>query len=100
MVDETSGKRLEPRSEDNSKKKHLHVLTHTQHFSFFNTVQRFFFFVQVHPTRDEAGMLALTFEHPTMPGPQPGGWMVKNEAPVVAVAPNVCLSVCTSFFGE
>lgn len=48
------------------------------------------FVLQVHPARDEAGMLALTFEHPTMPGPQPGGWMVKNEAPVIAPAPKVC----------
>ena len=39
---------------------------------------------KVHPTRDDRGALALTFEHPTMPGPQPGGWMVKGEGGVVA----------------
>lgn len=45
---------------------------------------------KVHPTRDDRGALALTFEHPTMPGPQPGGWMVKGSGTaggVVAQAP-------------
>nr|UXG49831.1 nitrate reductase [Saccharina japonica] len=42
---------------------------------------------KVHPTRDDRGALALTFEHPTMPGGQPGGWMVKGDAAVVAAAP-------------
>ncbi|CAM9533725.1 unnamed protein product [Scytosiphon promiscuus] len=42
---------------------------------------------KVHPTRDDRGALALTFEHPTMPGPQPGGWMVKGEGGVMAKAP-------------
>lgn len=45
---------------------------------------------KVHPTRDEAGAFALTFEHPTMPGTQPGGWMVKDEAPLVKVESKVC----------
>lgn len=41
--------------------------------------------LKVHPTRDDQGALALTFEHPTMPGSQPGGWMVKEEKdPAVA----------------
>lgn len=41
--------------------------------------------LKVHPTRDDQGALALTFEHPTMPGAQPGGWMVKEEKePAVA----------------
>ncbi|CAM9791278.1 unnamed protein product [Ascophyllum nodosum] len=40
---------------------------------------------KIRPTRDSKGALALTFEHPTMPGTQPGGWMVKQkeEEPVV-----------------
>nr|UXG49833.1 nitrate reductase [Saccharina japonica] len=42
---------------------------------------------KVHPTRDDRGALALTFEHPTMPGGQPGGWMVKGDSAVVAAAP-------------
>lgn len=42
---------------------------------------------KVHPTRDDRGCLALTFEHPTMPGPQPGGWMVKSESSLMAAAP-------------
>ncbi|CAM9091374.1 unnamed protein product, partial [Chrysoparadoxa australica] len=41
---------------------------------------------KVHPIRTENGQLALKFEHPTQPGPQPGGWMVKDEGPVVAPA--------------
>lgn len=43
---------------------------------------------KVHPTLDDRGALALTFEHPTMPGPQPGGWMVKGDGGgMVAKAP-------------
>ncbi|CAM9210211.1 unnamed protein product [Discosporangium mesarthrocarpum] len=38
---------------------------------------------KVHPTRDAAGGLGLTFEHPTQPGPLPGGWMVKDQGPVL-----------------
>jgi nitrate reductase (NAD(P)H) len=43
------------------------------------------FRVLIHPFRTESGELALRFEHPTLAGPQPGGWMVKSQEPVVEV---------------
>lgn len=51
---------------------------------------------KVHPTRDDRGALALTFEHPTMPGPQSGGWMVKGDGGggVVAKAPPPKVCMC------
>lgn len=55
---------------------------------------------KVHPTRDDRGALALTFEHPTMPGPQPGGWMVKGSGVpgggMAAKAPPPKVCVCAS----
>jgi nitrate reductase (NAD(P)H) len=40
------------------------------------------FRVLIHPCRSESGELALRFEHPTLAGPQPGGWMVKTQETV------------------
>eukprot|EP00611_Tribonema_gayanum_P025862 TRINITY_DN6004_c0_g2_i3.p2 TRINITY_DN6004_c0_g2~~TRINITY_DN6004_c0_g2_i3.p2 ORF type:complete len:863 (-),score=363.94 TRINITY_DN6004_c0_g2_i3:318-2906(-) len=42
------------------------------------------FRARIHPARDAANHLGLRFEHPTQPGPQPGGWMVKSEDPAPA----------------
>eukprot|EP00897_Mesotaenium_endlicherianum_P010740 jgi/Mesen1/9695/ME000069S09098 len=37
------------------------------------------FRVKVHPTRPKSGGIGVTFEHPTRPGNETGGWMVKGE---------------------
>jgi len=36
------------------------------------------FRVKVHPWTDEAGVPGVWFEHPTMPGMEPGGWMTED----------------------
>lgn len=44
------------------------------------------FRVKMHPTRPADGGLGLRFEHPTRPGNEAGGWMVKAEEPPPAAA--------------
>lgn len=35
--------------------------------------------VRIHPCRTREGGIGLTFEHPTRPGNEKGGWMVKEK---------------------
>ena len=64
-----------------------------------------YFRVRVHKTRAEDGALQLQFEHPTVPGPNPGGWMGNQAggwkpayaAPGAAAADASHSGACTAF---
>ena len=44
------------------------------------------FRVRIHPCRTREGGIGLTFEHPTRPGNEKGGWMVKEKEEADAAA--------------
>ena len=57
------------------------------------------FRTKIHPTRAKDGGLGLTFEHPTRPGNETGGWMVKKveaEPAMVSIKKSVSSPILTS----
>ncbi|GAA5833257.1 hypothetical protein JCM9279_001469 [Rhodotorula babjevae] len=59
----------------------LHLMGKTMYWNPTGMMNNWWFRVAIHRSTSEAGETVLRFEHPTMPGLQPGGWMqrLKDE---------------------
>ncbi|GAA5820479.1 hypothetical protein JCM3770_005542 [Rhodotorula araucariae] len=58
----------------------LHLMGKTMYWNPTGMMNNWWFRVAIHRSTDDVGNTVLTFEHPTMPGSQPGGWMERMKA--------------------